>query len=51
MHNLELLLPGAGDEIILRKKKVVDRGKFEQLKGEYYELRGWDRTTGLLKKN
>jgi len=50
MHNPELLLPGAGDEIISRKKKVVDREKFEQLKDEYYELRGWDRTTGLLKK-
>ena len=26
---------------------VLDRGKFEQMKDEYYEKRGWDKTTGL----
>jgi aldehyde:ferredoxin oxidoreductase len=50
LHNPELLLPGKGDEIISRKGKAVDREKFEQLKDEYYQLRGWDAPTGLLKK-
>jgi aldehyde:ferredoxin oxidoreductase len=51
LHNPELLLPGKGDEIISRKWKAVDREKFEQLKDEYYQLRGWDAPTGLLKKD
>jgi aldehyde:ferredoxin oxidoreductase len=51
MRNPELFLPGKGDEIVSRKGKAVDREKFEQLKDEYYELRGWDVTTGLLRKN
>ncbi len=50
MHNPELLLPGAGDEIISRKGKALDKEKFEQLLDEYYELRGWDRATGFLTK-
>jgi aldehyde:ferredoxin oxidoreductase len=27
---------------------VVDRDKFELMKNEYYELRGWDMESGLL---
>jgi len=50
MHNPELLLPGAGDEIISRKGKALDKEKFEQLLDEYYELRGWDKATGFPKK-
>lgn len=26
---------------------VLDRGKFEQMKDEYYEQRGWDKATGI----
>jgi aldehyde:ferredoxin oxidoreductase len=26
---------------------VLDKAKFEQMKDEYYELRGWDRQTGI----
>jgi len=29
---------------------VVDTGRFEELKSEYYELRGWDVPSGLLSK-
>ncbi len=47
MHNPELLLPGAGDEIISRRGKAVDREKFERMLDEYYDLRGWDRATGF----
>jgi aldehyde:ferredoxin oxidoreductase len=51
MHNPELLLPGAGDVIISRKGKALDREQFEKMKDEYYELRGWDKQTGLLTKD
>ena len=51
MHNPELFLPGKGDEVISRKGKALDREKFEQLRDEYYQLRGWDVPTGLLKKD
>jgi aldehyde:ferredoxin oxidoreductase len=51
MHNPELLLPGAGDVIISRKGKALDREQFERMKDEYYELRGWDKKTGLLTKD
>ena len=30
-----------------RKGEVVDRKKFEEMKEEYYKLRGWDVATGL----
>jgi len=29
------------------KGEVIDREKFEQMKDEYYELRGWDKKTGI----
>jgi aldehyde:ferredoxin oxidoreductase len=41
------LAPGPHGKTISRKGKVVDRAKFEQLKDEYYHLRGWDIATGL----
>lgn len=50
MHNPQLLLPGAGNEVISRRGKAVDREKFETLLEEYYRLRGWDEKTGFLKK-
>ena len=51
MHNPKLLLPGAGDEVISRRGKAVDREKFETLLDDYYGLRGWDVKTGYLKKD
>ena len=50
IHNPELYLPGAGDEIISRKGRALDKESFEKLLDEYYCLRGWDAATGLLKK-
>jgi len=44
----EALAPGPGGKVISRKGEVVDRQKFEELKDEYYRLRGWDVATGLL---
>jgi aldehyde:ferredoxin oxidoreductase len=29
---------------------VVNRGEFERMKGEYYQLRGWDVASGLQTK-
>jgi aldehyde:ferredoxin oxidoreductase len=50
MFNPDLFLPGAGDEIVSRKGKALDRDKFKQMLDEYYEIRGWDKSTGLIKK-
>jgi aldehyde:ferredoxin oxidoreductase len=29
------------------KGEVMDKEKFEQMKDEYYEIRGWDKETGI----
>ena len=50
MHNPELFLPGAGEEIISRKGKALEKERFEKLLDDYYRLRGWDVATGLLKE-
>jgi len=47
LHNPELLSPGKGDEVVSKKGAVLDREKFEEVKDEYYSLRGWDVGTGL----
>ena len=33
--------------MVKRKGATLDRNDFEQLKIEYYRLRGWDAETGL----
>ena len=45
--NPECLAPGKDGEVISRKGAVVERDRFEQMKDEYYPLRGWDVATGL----
>ncbi|MCP4680796.1 MAG: hypothetical protein GY864_00505, partial [Desulfobacterales bacterium] len=45
--NENLLIPGKDGEIISGKGNVLDRDKFEKMKDEFYELRGWDVATGL----
>ncbi len=50
LFNPDLEFPGAGDEIITRKGKTMDRNEFERMKDEYYTLRGWDVAAGLQKK-
>lgn len=47
LHNPGLLSPGEGDEVVSKKGAVLDRERFEELKDEYYGLRGWDIPTGL----
>jgi aldehyde:ferredoxin oxidoreductase len=44
------IAPGKDGEIIARKGAMLDRAKFEEMKREYYQLRGWDATSGLQTK-
>jgi aldehyde:ferredoxin oxidoreductase len=44
-------VPGKAGEIISKLGAVVNRGEFEKMKDEYYQLRGWDPRTGLQKKD
>jgi aldehyde:ferredoxin oxidoreductase len=46
-NNPACLVPGKDGEVISRKGAVVDRAEFERMKDEYYQLRGWDVSTGL----
>ena len=41
------MVPANGDEVVSRQGEVVDRDKFERMKGEYYELRKWNADSGL----
>ncbi len=50
LFNPDLEMPGPGDTIITRKGATMDRGEFEHMKDEYYDLRKWDGATGLQKK-
>lgn len=43
----ECLVPGRDGEVTSRIGAVVDRQEFEQMKDEYYQLRGWAVATGL----
>lgn len=48
--NPDCLVPGKDGKPISRKGAVVDRGKFEEMLDEYYQLRGWDTASGLQMK-
>jgi aldehyde:ferredoxin oxidoreductase len=48
--NSECKAPGKDGKVTSRKDTVVERDKFEAMKGEYYNLRGWDVATGLQTK-
>jgi aldehyde:ferredoxin oxidoreductase len=47
MFNPDFIVPGKGDEVIVKKGTTLSRAGFEQMKDEYYEARGWDVKTGL----
>ena len=49
--NPDCLMPGKDGKIISRKGAVFDRDQFNKMLGEFYDLRGWDRETGLQKKD
>ena len=48
--NPGVILPGKNGEVISRAGEVLDRDKFEDMKTEYYELRGWNPETGCPTK-
>jgi len=45
--NPECLVPGRNGEPVSRKGMIVDRDKFEEMKDEFYLIRGWDVKTGF----
>ncbi len=45
--NPECLVPGRDGKAFSRKGSVVDREEFEKMKDEFYQIRGWDVSTGL----
>ena len=50
MLNPRLIVPGPTEEPVSIRGNVLDRQKFEEMREEYYNLRGWDPATGLQKK-
>ena len=48
--NPECIVPGKDGEPISKNGTVVDRDKFAKMLSEYYELRGWDKSSGLQTK-
>jgi len=48
--NPRLIVPGPTEEPASVKGFVLDRKKFEQMREEFYMLRGWDPETGLQKE-
>ncbi len=48
--NPDCLVPGKDGDPYSRKGLVIDRDKFERMKDQYYELRGWDVPTGFQKR-
>ena len=45
--NPECIVPGKNGQVVSRKGARLDRQDFENLKSEYYTLRGWDVPSGL----
>ena len=45
--NRNLLVSDANGNPVSRKGAILERERFEQLKDEYYSLRGWDVSTGV----
>ena len=46
----ECIVPGPNGEIISKTGAVLEKDDFEQMKNEYYALRGWDVASGLPTK-
>jgi aldehyde:ferredoxin oxidoreductase len=49
--NPKLIVPGPTEEPVSVKGSILDRDQFEDMRAEYYKLRGWDPETGLQKKD
>jgi aldehyde:ferredoxin oxidoreductase len=50
MLNPNLIVPGPDEEPASIKGNVLDKQRFEEMREEFYELRGWEPQTGLQKK-
>jgi aldehyde:ferredoxin oxidoreductase len=48
--NPDAILPGPKGKTISKLGTVVERDKFEQIKTDFYKLRGWDTATGYPTK-
>ena len=48
--NPQGIAPGKNGAIIHRKGAVLDKVKFDDMKKEFYGIRGWDKETGLQSK-
>lgn len=44
--NTDVLVPGEGDTVLSRKGQTLDREAFQEMRDEFYRLRGWDPETG-----
>ena len=44
-----MTMPGPGARPVDATGRVLDRDRFAEMLGEYYDLRGWNRSTGLPK--
>jgi aldehyde:ferredoxin oxidoreductase len=49
MLNPQLIVPGPADNPISVRGAVLDRDRYEDMRTEFYVLRGWDPETGLQK--
>ncbi len=47
--NPEMIVPGPTEEPVSIRGNVLNREKFEEMRKDFYELRGWDPETGLQK--
>jgi aldehyde:ferredoxin oxidoreductase len=47
--NPDVIVPGPGDQVLSRRGRTLGRDEFQQMRKEFYELRGWDQDTGLQK--
>ena len=47
--NPAVIVPGPGNEVISRKGQTLDREVFNEMRKEFYTIRGWDPETGLQK--
>lgn len=48
--NPEMLVPGPDGQPVSRKGMTIDVAAFEKMKDEYYQMRGWDVTSGKQTK-
>ncbi|MEJ2245494.1 MAG: aldehyde ferredoxin oxidoreductase C-terminal domain-containing protein [Acidobacteriota bacterium] len=49
IHGTAMTMPGPGARPVDATGRVLDRNKCVEMLGEYYDLRGWSRSTGLPK--